>query len=786
MKKYILLTFLFSFNLLCHAQQLAYSIKGKVLDEKNVPIAYATIVGIESNQSTQTDERGNFELKVPNKKETIEVSFMGYNSFKSNITFDQETTKVLSVKLKEQQQQLSEINIKAKSASEKVRQSAYTVNAVEVKALANTVSDVNQILNRSAGVRVREEGGLGSNFNFALNGFSGNQIKFYLDGVPLEGVGSSFQLNNIPVNMIERIEIYKGVVPISLGGDALGGALNIITKNTKSKYLDATVSYGSFNTVRSSVNMGMTTDKGYKFQLNAYQNYSDNDYKVNVDVHNFETGVLTLKRVRRFHDRYHNEGIVLKGGMVNKWYADELLFGITLGKNYNQIQTGNRMEDVYGGRFTKGDLILPSFSYTKKDFLVENLNVSVNANYNLGSEQSVDTMNRLYNWDGDYIIKNTLKKEGGEIERRRFKYKNNNGSVIANANYALSEHHLFAVNYNLSLFNRKGEDLLDATLKNNNLPKKSNKAILGFSYQYTHNEKWNAIAFLKKYFQYNYSERYYNETYFTQDNRQNFTGYGIATAYNILPDLQVKGSFEHSIRMPEAYEMFGDEVNLASNYNLKPESSNNFNVGLQYGFIINEVNQFKVETNFLYRKAKDYIKEEVNTGQGTAAQKVNRNIGGVLVKSFDGEIRYSYKDFFSVMANVTYQDILNDMKYENNSEEVSALYRDRVANIPYLYGNGMVSFNFKEVFGSKNSLRLDYNMMYVQKYYLYAPSAGIAKYKRYIPEQFSQDISLHYAIRDGRYNVAVEVKNLANKTLYDNFSLQKPSRSVTLKLRYNL
>lgn len=143
---------------------------------------------------------------------------MGYNSFKSNITFDQETTKVLSVKLKEQQQQLSEINIKAKSASEKVRQSAYTVNAVEVKALANTVSDVNQILNRSAGVRVREEGGLGSNFNFALNGFSGNQIKFYLDGVPLEGVGSSFQLNNIPVNMIERIEIYKGVVPISLGG----------------------------------------------------------------------------------------------------------------------------------------------------------------------------------------------------------------------------------------------------------------------------------------------------------------------------------------------------------------------------------------------------------------------------------------------------------------------------------------------------------------------------------------------------------------------------------------
>ncbi|SEJ08871.1 Outer membrane receptor proteins, mostly Fe transport [Myroides marinus] len=786
MKKYILLTFFLFMNLLSNAQSKGYSIKGRVLDDKNVPISYATVVGVSSNASTQTDEQGNFVLWVPTTKETVEISFMGYNAYKTNVTIEDGNSKTLSVKLKEEKQQLGEINITAKSAIEKTRQSAYTVNAVDVKALANTVSDVNQILNRSAGVRVREEGGLGSNFNFALNGFSGNQIKFYLDGIPLEGVGSSFQLNNIPVNMIERIEIYKGVVPISLGGDALGGALNIITKNTKRKYLDATVSYGSFNTVRSSVNMGMTTDSGYKLQLNAYQNYSDNDYKVNVDVHDFNTGVLTPKRVSRFHDRYHNEGIVLKGGMVNKWYADELLFGITLGKNYNQIQTGNRMEEVYGGRFTKGDLILPSLSYTKRDFLVENLNVSVNANYNLGSEQSVDTLNRLYNWDGDYIIKNTLKKEGGEIERRRFKYKNNNGSVIANANYALTEHHSFAVNYNLSLFNRKGEDLLDSTLKNNNLPKKSNKAVLGFSYQYTHDDRWNTILFLKKYFQYNYSERYYNETYFKQDNKQNFTGYGVATAYNILPDLQVKGSFEHSIRMPEAYEMFGDEVNLASNYNLKPESSNNFNLGVQYGFKINEVNHFKIEANYLYRKATDYIKEEVNTGNGSAAQKVNRNIGGVLVKSFDGEIRYTYKDFFSLMANVTYQDILNDIKYENNSTEVSALYRDRVANIPYLYGNGMVSLNFKEVFGTKNSLRLDYNLMYVQKYYLYAPSVGIAKYKRYVPEQFSQDISVHYAINNGKYNVAVEVKNLANKTLYDNFSLQKPSRSITLKLRYNL
>lgn len=787
MKNKLLLIIISFLSTLSYAQDMEYTIKGKVLDDNNQPISYATVVGLESNVSTQTDDHGDFILKVPNSKEVIEISFVGYTSFKTNVQLQHESTKVLLVKLKQEDQHLGEISIKAKGANEKVRQSAFTVNAIDTKSFANTVSDVNQILNRSAGVRVREEGGLGSNFNFTLNGFSGNQIKFYIDGVPLDGVGTALHLNNIPVNMIERIEIYKGVVPIHLGGDALGGALNIITKNNKRQFLDATASYGSFNTVRSSVNMGKTTEHGYKFLLNVYQNYSDNNYKVNVDVHNFDTGVLTPKRVRRFHDRYHNEGLILKGGVVDRWYADELLVGMTLGTSYDQIQTGNRMEDVYGGRYAKGNIIQPNISLTKKDFLVNNLNLSLSANYNLGSEQAVDTMNRYYNWDGDYIIKSRLNANEGEIERKkRYKFKNNNGNVVANVGYNLTEHHSLGLNYNLSLFNRKGEDLLDATLKNNNLPRRSNKAVLGLSYQYTFDERWNTILFMKKYFQSNHVKRYYDEEYIINDDKKNFTGYGLATAYRILPDLQIKGSFEHSIRMPEAYEMFGDEINLASNFDLKPESSNNFNVGVQYDFDINEVNHFKVEANFLYRKAEDYIKEVVNTGQESPAQKVNKNIGGVLVKSIDTEVRYSYKDFFFIMANVTYQDVLNNVKYENNSTVVSDLYRDRIANIPYLYSNGMVSFNFKEVLGTKNSLRFDYNILYVQKYYLYAPNVGIAKYKRYIPEQFSHDVSLHYAIKEGRYNVALEVKNLTNKTLYDNFSLQKPGRAITLKLRYNL
>lgn len=65
-------------------------------------------------------------------------------------------------------------------------------------------------------VRIREEGGMGSNYNFSLNGFSGNQVKFFLDGIPMDNFGSSFNLANISANMAERVEVYKGVLPVNL------------------------------------------------------------------------------------------------------------------------------------------------------------------------------------------------------------------------------------------------------------------------------------------------------------------------------------------------------------------------------------------------------------------------------------------------------------------------------------------------------------------------------------------------------------------------------------------
>lgn len=76
-------------------------------------------------------------------------------------------------------------------------------------------------------------------------------------------MSSAFGLNNIPAGLAKRVEVYKGVVPIELGGDALGGAINIVTDDSRRTRVNASYSFGSFNTHKTNVYAEHTTKKGF-------------------------------------------------------------------------------------------------------------------------------------------------------------------------------------------------------------------------------------------------------------------------------------------------------------------------------------------------------------------------------------------------------------------------------------------------------------------------------------------------------------------------------------------
>mgnify|MGYP000609610373 FL=1 len=146
----------------------------------------------------------------------------------------------------------------------------FNVDTIDTEQFLNSSKDINQLINSSPGVIIRENGGLGSKFKLSLNGLSENQVRYFIDDIPMESFGSALTLDNFPVNLIKRIEIYKGVVPVSLGADALGGAINIATPALDEDFIDIAYSIGSFNTQRASLFAHNSDDKGRFLRISSF------------------------------------------------------------------------------------------------------------------------------------------------------------------------------------------------------------------------------------------------------------------------------------------------------------------------------------------------------------------------------------------------------------------------------------------------------------------------------------------------------------------------------------
>ena len=317
------------------------SVSGVVRESGDV-VEFATVYLKGTNYGCMTDEKGVFEMRVPKGKYLLVVSAVGYENVERKVVVVAGETTRVEVQMKMSVTELEEVEVVSSGVS-RVRNSAFTALAVDTRDLQNSTKTLGDALAKTPGLKLRESGGVGSDMNVMLDGFSGKHVKVFIDGVPQEGVGGSFGLNNIPVNFAERIEVYKGVVPVTFGADAIGGVINIVTKKSVLKrrnwFLDAAYSSGSFNTHKSYVNFGQTLKNGFSYEVNAFQNYSDNNYWIDAAVEDFETGRIDKtkkERVQRFNDTYHNEAVVAKVGLVGKSWADRLMFGFTFSNMYLQ------------------------------------------------------------------------------------------------------------------------------------------------------------------------------------------------------------------------------------------------------------------------------------------------------------------------------------------------------------------------------------------------------------------------------------------------------------------
>lgn len=758
-------------------------ISGKVLSTDSEPIEFATIYLKGTKYSTTSDEKGLYHLKAPVGSYTMIVSSVGYEKKELKVTVSAKERNKYVVKLKSAGQ-LGEVIVVGNQLS-KVKNSAFNATAVNTQELVNTTKTLSEALEKAPGMKIRESGGVGSDMAVTMDGFSGKHVKVFIDGVAQEGVGSSFGLNNIPVNFADRIEVYRGVVPVGLGADAIGGVINIVTSKRRRKwFVDASYSYGSFNTHKSYINFGQTFDNGFKYEINAFQNYSDNNYWVDTPVEDFETGAINRRKkehVQRFNDTYHNEAIIGKVGFVNKSWADRLMFGLNYSHMYKEVQTGVRQEIVYGQKHRHGHSLMPSVEYSKRNLFTKGLDVALSANYNNDITINVDTASVKYNWRGETTKNNSL----GEQSYQNSKANNHNWTGSLTMNYKLNEKNVFIVNNAFNTFNRSNENLLVTPHTKDEYAKVTTKNILGASWRFTPDPHFNVSVFGKYYYQYvsgPVATTSAQDDYVLSSRDVNTWGFGAAGTYFLPLGFQLKASYEKACRLPTIEEMFGDEDLEMGDMELKPESSHNVNLNLSYNATFG-LHGIYVEGGFIYRDTRDYIQRNLLALSGGLSAATYVNYGKVGTSGYSISARYSFSKWVSVGGNFTQMNVRDKEKVAQGTTATNLGYNQRIPNLPYMFADSDVNFYWHNLGAKGNVLTFTYDNQYTHKFYYNLANIGANKDDYMVPDQFAHNITISYGIKNGRYNFSFECRNLTNAKLYDNFSLQKPGRAFYGKVR---
>ena len=783
----VFLAFLFSVSVFSQHGRSGGMISGRVIStvEKEV-VDFATVYLKGTNRGATTDEKGLYHLKAAAGDYTLVVSAIGYTTVEKKVTLKAGERIRVNVTIAPQVTELNEVVVST-SAVSRVNKSAFNAVAIDAKGLHNSTQNLSDALAKVPGLKLREAGGVGSDMILSLDGFSGKHVKLFIDGVPQEGVGSSFGLNNIPINFADRIEVYRSVVPVGFGTDALGGVINIVTnKNRKNWFLDASYSYGSFNTHKSYVNFGQTFKNGLTYEINAFQNYSDNSYYVDTPVEEFYEGggsainTDKVEHVKRFHDNYHNEAVVGKVGLVDKKWADRLMIGLAYSRMYKEIQTGVVQKVVFGEKYRKGNSLMPSLEYRKRNLFVRNLDVAFTANYNRNFTNNVDTATYRFNWLGE---KTSLKGRKGEQSYQDMKSDNDNWNATFTANYHIGTAHTFVLNHVLNAFHRENHNSVSVD-ESNTIAKVTRKNITGFSYRLMPSEHWNLSVFGKYYNQYNAgpvsASTSGTSNYVRLTNNVSSVGYGAAGTYFILSGLQAKLSYEKAYRLPTNEELFGDEDLELGKIGLNPEKSDNLNFNLSYNRQLGKHGLY-VETGLIYRNTSDYIYRSIETTSNRSYGSYS-NYGSVETKGYHISARYNYSCWVSIGGNFTQMDVRDNVEKTQTGQE-SLTYGARMPNLPYRFANSDISFFWRNLWKKGNTLTVTYDNMYVHGFPLYSEALGAVETKDIVPTQFSHNLGITYSLKNGRYNVSFECKNFTDEKLYDNFSLQKAGRAFYGKVR---
>lgn len=310
------------------------NIKGSVVDSKTQqPLSHASVLVVGTVITTTTDAEGHYALNnLPLGKVKIEVRSAGYRTLRQEVTTERNYTTEQNFELTPDEIALDEVVVSANRSLTLRRESPVIVNVLDTKLFESTHSTtLAQGLNFQPGVRTEDNC---TNCGFSqvrINGLDGHYSQILVDSRPvftaLQGV---YGLEQIPANMVERVEIVRGGGSALFGASAIGGTINIITKEPSENSAElahtitgATTGSTAFDN-NTTGNVSVVTTNGragfYLYAQSRHRSAYDRDGDGYTDLPTLDNKTLGLSTFLRLTDyskvtlKYHGLKEFRRGG----------------------------------------------------------------------------------------------------------------------------------------------------------------------------------------------------------------------------------------------------------------------------------------------------------------------------------------------------------------------------------------------------------------------------------------------------------------------------------------
>ena len=670
------------------------------------------------------------------------------------------------------------VSVRGRSRADAVRRSGYAVSVVELEQAKHRSADLGEVLARDTAVTVQRAGGLGSRGAFALGGLGGERLRFFLDGVPLELMGYVAGVQNVPVNLIERVEVYQGVVPTRLGADALGGAVQLVSaENVRKSGASASYQTGDFGTHRASASARyMHARTGLMVHGAAFFDSADNDYLVDVSTYDTQGSTRNVK-LPRFHDGYRAHGFDAAIGVVDKPWAERLVLTGFRSSFDNEVQNGATMARPFGEVSFARD----TFGVNAK-YAVANTEASARleatAGYARLDSQFRDLSSCVYDWYGR-CAKRTPATLQGEISGVPLSTDLQTDTFYLRAEHTQRISELFRVRLALAptYAERTGRNPLrgrgyDPLAQARRLF----TAVVGVELEtMLFDGRLRNIAFAKGYALASRSHSLLATGAWSDMSRTLFrAGAGDSLRLIISEALYAKASYEYALRQPSTDELFGDGMLVNENLGLRPERSHNANVGLALDDLDSEAGLWRASLSGFARWSDDMIAL-------LAESDYLRNVNVWHARALGLEAALGWTPpqlrWLAIDGRLTYQDLRN----RSASGELSAgKPGDRIPSIPYLFASASARLHQEQVLVANDTVEFTWNVRYVHSFHRGWESQATGADKLTIPAQLSHSAALSYKLA-GKFSTTLEAHNITNEKLFDFYGVQRPGRAFFAK-----